>query len=66
MSILEATNRESVRSEGDVHVGTAAAEEEAARFSAINRTAPIVAIGTDIDEQTIGNVAFARHGQFKR
>ena len=65
MSILEATHRESVRSVVVDHVGIAAAEGEAARVSATNRTAPIVAVGTDIVERTIAAAAVARHGQFK-
>ena len=65
MSILEATHRASVGSVEVVHVGSAAEEEEAARVSATNRTAPIVAAGTDIVERTIAVVAAARHRQFK-
>ena len=65
MSILEATHRESVRSVVVAHAGIAAAEEEEARVSATNRTAPIAAAGTDIEERTIAEVAAARHGQFK-
>lgn len=47
------------------HVGIAAAEVEVAGAGAINRTAPIVAVGTDSVERTIAEVAAARHGQFK-
>lgn len=66
MSILEATHRESARSVAVEHVGNAAVEEEVARVSATNRTAPIVAAGTDTVERTIAAEAVARHGQFKR
>ena len=66
VSILEATHREAVRSVVVEHGGIAAAEAEVARVSATNRTAPIVAEGTDIGERTIAAVAVARHGQFKR
>ena len=65
VSILKATNRVAVRSKAAVHAGTAAAEAEVARGSATKRTAPIVTVGTDIDERTNGEVAVARHGQFK-
>ena len=66
VSILEATHRESACSvEGAAHAGIAAAEDEAARTSTANRTAPIVAVGTtNTDESTIGEVAVARPGQF--
>ena len=64
MSILEATHRESVCSDDGVHVGMAAAEDEAARISTANRTAPIVAVGPNIYERTIAGEAVARHGQF--
>ena len=63
--VLEATHRESERSVEAAHEGTAAEEVEAARVSATNRTAPIVAVGTDIAERTIAEAAAARHGQFK-
>ena len=63
--VLEATHRESVRSVVAAHGGTAAAEEEAARESATNRTAPIEAVGTVIAERTIAAAAAARQGQFK-
>ncbi len=66
MSILNATHRESVRSVVGVHVGIAAEEAEVARIGAANRTAPIVAVGTDLEERTITAAASARHGQFKR
>ena len=65
MSILEATHRVPARSVVAAHEGSAAVEEEAARVSATNRTAPIAAAGTDIEERTIDVVAVARHGQFK-
>ena len=65
MSILKATNRESVCSEAGTHEGNAATEGEAARSGAANRTAPIVAVGTDIAERTIAAEAAARHGQLK-
>ena len=65
MSILEATHREPVRSVVGVHAGKVADEVEAARGSATNRTAPIVAAGTDIAERTIAVEASARRGQFK-
>ena len=66
VSILKATNRESACSEAGIHIGRAATEEEEARIGAANRTAPIEAAGTDIDERTIDDVAVARHGRFKR
>ena len=65
MSILEATHRESARSVVVDHDGIAAAEGEAARVSATNRTAPIVAVGTDIASEPLLRAAVARHGQFK-
>ena len=64
MSILKAANREPVRLDGGAHVGTAATEAEEARIGAANRTAPIVAVGTD-SEATIAEEAVARHGQLK-
>ena len=64
VSILEATHSDSACSVVGVHVGTAA-EEEVARIGAANRTAPVVAVGTDIVERTT-DVAAARHGQLKR
>ncbi len=66
MSILEATHRESVRAVVGNHIGRAAVEVEVERIGAANRTAPVEAAGTDIDERTIAGVAVARHGQFKR
>ena len=65
MSILKATNSETERPVDGVHDGIAATEVEVARNGAANRTAPIVAVGTDIVERTITVVAVARHGQFK-
>ena len=66
MSILEATHRDTERSVAVEHAGIAAVEEEVARGRATNRTAPIEAVGTDIEERTIGEVvAVARQGQFK-
>ncbi len=64
-SILEATHRESARPEVVDHEGIAAVEVEAEGGDAINRTAPIAAVGTHIDERTIV-VAEAGHGQLKR
>ena len=66
VSILKATNRETGGSDVGSHTGTAATEAEAARTGAANRTAPIVADGTDIAERTNAAEAEARHGQFKR
>ena len=68
MSILEATHRDSERSSAADHFGNgkAAAEDEAEGAGAINRTAPIAAVGTDTDERTIAEAAVARRGQFKR
>lgn len=66
MSILDATHRESDRAAVGIHIGIAAAEVEGARIGAANRTAPVVAEGTDIGERTIVEAAEARHGQFKR
>ena len=65
MSILKATNSESACSVAGAHGGIAATEGEEARIGAANRTAPIVADGTDIVERTITVEAVARHGQFK-
>lgn len=61
--ILKATNRVSVCSIVGVHVGIATIEVEVAGIGTINRTAPIVAVGTDIVERTIAVIAVARHGQ---
>lgn len=61
--ILKAAHRVSVCSVVGIHVGIAAIEVEVARIGAANRTAPIVAVGTDIVERTIAVVAVARHGQ---
>lgn len=66
MSILKATNRVPVCSDVGAHSGSAAIEVEEARTGTANRTAPIAAAGTDIEERTIAAVAAARHGQFKR
>ncbi len=65
-SILKATHREPVRSAAVEEEGIAAVEEEAARTGAANRTAPVVAVGTNSAERTIAAVAVARHGQLKR
>lgn len=64
--ILKAPNRAPDRSEVGIHAGIAAIEVEVARTGTANRTAPIVAVGTDIEERTIAVVAVARQGQFKR
>ena len=66
MSILEATHRDSVRSVVVGHVGIAAVEVEEVGAGAINRTAPIGAVGTNNEERTIAEVAVASHGQLKR
>jgi hypothetical protein len=67
VSILKAAHRVAECSVVGTHEGIAAKEEaEAARIGAANRTAPIVADGTDIDERTIAVAAAARQGQFKR
>ena len=63
VSILKTTNRESVRPKEGVHVGKAAIEVEVASIRAANRTTPIVAEGTDIEERTIAAEAAARQGQ---
>lgn len=65
MSILKATHRDSECSVVGDHIGIAATEEEVTRIGAANRTAPILAAGTDIVERTIAAVAAARHGQFE-
>ncbi len=62
MSILNATHREPVRSVAVAHEGTAAVEVEEVGVGANNRTAPIVAEGTDTIERTTAAVAAARHG----
>ena len=64
VSILKATNRESVCSAVVGHVGIATIEVQEACKCTANRTTPIVAVGTYIVERTIGEVAAARHGQF--
>ena len=64
VSILKATNRESVRSVGGVHTGIIDNAEEVARIGTANRTAPIVADGTYTAERTIAVVAATRPGQF--
>ena len=46
--------------------GKAAEEVEGDGASAINRTAPIEALGRNKAEQTIGAESVARHGQFQR
>lgn len=66
MSILKAAHRVAACSEAGIHEGIAAIEVEDARKGAANRTAPIAAEGTDIEERTIAAEAVARHGQFKR
>ena len=65
MSILKATHSESARSAVVDHAGIAAIEVEEARTGAANRTTPIVADGTDIEERTIAAETVARHGQFQ-
>ena len=49
VSILKATNSESVGSFAGPHDGSAAIEVEATRTGTANRTAPIVAVRTDIE-----------------
>ena len=66
MSILKTTNRESISSVEGVHGGKAAIEVEVAGTGAANRTRPIEAEGTDIEERTKAGEAVARHRQFKR
>ena len=63
--ILNTTHRASERSVGFEHAGIAAKEVEVARVrvNAANRTAPIVAVGTDTDERTRAVEAVARQGQ---
>ena len=66
MSILKATNRESVSSVIGVHVGIAATEIEVGGVkSPVKRTAPNAAGGPATDERTKGAVAVARHRQLK-
>ena len=50
--VFDATHRETERPSVGVHVGIAI-EVEGASIHTINRTAPIVAEGTDTDERTI-------------
>jgi hypothetical protein len=64
--VLEATHRVPGRSIAVAHVGTAAAVVEAERTGVANRTAPVIAAGTDIDEQSIAGAAAAPRRQFKR
>ena len=63
VSILKTTNRESVRPKVGDHDGMAATEADVGSKRAANRTTPIEAVGTDKVEQTIAEVAAARHGQ---
>ena len=65
VSILKATHRDAARSATEVNVGIAAVEGAAARIGTINRTAPIEAVGTDIADRTIYDVAAARQRQLK-
>ena len=65
VSILDATDRVAVRTKVCSHEGIAV-EAEAARTATVNRTTPIEADGTHIDERSIAVAAVARHGQFKR
>jgi hypothetical protein len=51
--ILDATHRVSVTSEDGGHIGIGAGDGEYARVGATNRTAAIVAFGTDIVERII-------------
>ena len=60
MSVLKAANRAPVCPAAGVHVGTEAAEAQAARIGTANRTAPILAVGSNIVERTIPVVAVAR------
>ena len=50
MSILEATHRVPVRSVVGAHIGIAAVEVEVARIGAANRTAPIAAAGSEVQQ----------------
>ena len=65
VSILNATNRESVGSSVIGIEKLNAVEVEGDRRYIINCTAPIEAEGTDTAERTITVVAAARYGQFK-
>ena len=65
VSILNATNRESVGSSVIGIEKLNAVEVEGDRRYIINCTAPIVAAGTDSVERTITVAAAARYGQFK-
>ena len=64
-SILNTTNRESVRPTVGAHAGIAATEDEVASIRAANRTAPIEAGGTDTEERTTAAAAVARQGQLQ-
>jgi hypothetical protein len=64
--VLKATNRAPASPDEVAKDGTAAIEVEFASSRDGNCTAPIAAVGTDTAERTIGDVAGARHGQFKR
>ena len=57
---------DTVSSAAGEHAGIAAIEVQEARTSTANRTAPIVAVGTNIEERTTAEDAEARHGQFQR
>ena len=63
VSILKTTNRGPVRPTVGAHAGSAAEEEEVASRRTANRTTPIEAEGTDIDERTTADAAAARQGQ---
>ena len=66
VSILKTTHSASERPTEGVHVGIADIEGEVTSIRAVNRTTPIEAAGTDIDERTIAAEAGARQGQLKR
>ena len=64
VSILNATNRQSVSSVGRVNGGVTTGIENVARTGTANRTGPIAAVGTYKAERTIAVNAETRHGQF--
>jgi hypothetical protein len=63
VSILKATNWEPVRTDVGEHAGTDAVEAEAASIGTDNRTTPIAAVATHIENATNTVVAGARHRQ---
>jgi hypothetical protein len=62
--MLNATDRETMRPVVGEHNATVAIDIQEAGTRAAYRTAPTVAVGADIVEQTIAVGATSRHGKF--